>query len=320
MAFYTGAASDMAALRTAIVNNCVANGWSWNSSTNVLSKGALFLLLTYDSLNLSLTGRTAAGSGDMPNAVQIGRLMQRTGAATLDITYPAQWDCFVFTDPDEVWFVVRYDIDRYQWCSFGGPAVAGLEGSGMWVAAIRGPVPMNHDVAGVMNPFLIGPATGGDTRAGDRGLTSGAWGWNTVARDFPALRDIYVHSNLDGHGWHLNEASLTGELIGVRSFNQLIQAQPSAWNSEAALIPMRAFKRRPSFKTSLVADLVNVRHVRIDNYTPGQIIELGPDRWKIYPWHRRNVIERDGRATTDISWINKDHTGTFGYAIRYDGP
>lgn len=319
MAYYTGAASNMAALRTAIVNSCLNHGWSWNSSTSVLSKGALFLLLTNDTLNLSLTGRTSATAGDMPNAVQLGRLMAKSGAATLDVTYPAEWECFVFTNPDEVWFVVRYDVDRYQWCSFGGSAVAGLEGSGMWVAAIRGPEPVFHDVSTVLNPFFIRPAEGGSTRSGLAGLISGAWGWTSVARDFSALRDIYVHSNLDGHGWHLNEASLTAALVGVRSFSQLIQTQPSAWNSEAALIPMRAYKLRPSFKTSLVADLVNMRHVRIDNYVPGQIIELGSDRWKVYPWHRRNVTQRDGGPATG-GWGDSDHTGTFGYAIRYDGP
>lgn len=319
MAYYTGAASDMAALRTAIVNSCLNHGWSWNSATNVLSKGSLFLLLTNDTLNLSLTGRTSAAAGDMPNAVQLGRLMAKSGAATLDVTYPAEWECFVFTNPDEVWFVVRYDVDRYQWCSFGGSAVAGLEGSGMWVAAIRGPVPVNHDIPTVVNPFYITPTQGGAIRSVNSGQISGAWGWTSVIRDFSALRDIYVHSNLDGHGWYLNEASLTVALVGVRAFSELIQTQPSAWNSEAALIPMRAYKLRPSFKTSLVVDLVNMRHVRIDNYVPGQIIELGSDRWKVYPWHRRNVTERDGLPTSG-NWRNSDHTGTFGYAIRYDGP
>lgn len=320
MAYYTGAASNMAALRDAIVNSCLNHGWSWNSTTNVLSKGSLFLLLTNDTLNLSLTGRTSAAAGDMPNAVQLGRLMQKSGAATLDVTYPAEWECFVFTNPDEVWFVVRYDVDRYQWCSFGGSAVAGLEGTGMWVAAIRGPEPVNHDVSTVVNPFHISSTSGGDIRSSSWGLISGAWGWTSVAREFSALRDIYVHSNFDGHGWHLNEASLTAALVGVRAFSQLIQTQPSAWNSEAALIPMRAYKLRPSFKTSLVADLVNMRYVRIDNYVPGQIIELGSERWKVYPWHRRNVTERNGIPAGEIGWSNKDHTGTFGYAIRYDGP
>ncbi|MEA1605731.1 hypothetical protein [Pseudomonas spirodelae] len=320
MAHYSGSAVDMAALRSALISACTVNGWSWNSGTNVLSKGSLHLLLTNDSLNLSLTGRTAEGSGDMPNAVQLGRLMQKAGAATLDVTYPAQWECFVFTGPDEVWFVVQYDVDRYQWCSFGGSAVAGLAGTGMWVSAIRGSVPISSVDPAMIHPFAIRVATGGAIESVVGGMTSGAWGWNTVPRAFSALRDIYLHSDLDGHGWHLNEASLTGELIGVRGFSQLIQAQPSAWNNEAALIPMRAYKMRPSFKTALVADLVNIRHVRIDNYFPGQIIELGSDRWKVYPWHRRNAVERNGGAPGEPSWISKDHTGTFGYAIRYDGP
>ena len=60
-------------------------------------------------------------------------------------------------------------------------------------------------------------------------------------------------------------------------------------------------------------DLAHCRFLRIDNYQPGDIIPLGPDRWKVAPWYRKNTAQRDGGS-------NIQHTGTFGWAIRYDGP
>jgi len=318
MAYYTGSAADMSAVRAALVAACTDNGWSWNASTNVLSKGALHLLLTNDAINLALTGRTAAGGGDMPNAVHLGRLMSKTGAPTFDVTYPAEYEIFVFAEPaDEVWLNVRYDVDRYQWCAFGGSTIA-VPGTGMWVAAIRGAVPINHDIASVVAPFNITPTSGGAVRTAIGGFTSGALGWNSVGRAFNALRDLYMHSDLDGHGWQLSVNTLDGALPGINAFTQLVAAQPSAWNSEAALIPMRIFKLRAANKMSLVTDLVHARHIRIDNYEPGQIIELGTDRWKVFPWHRRNLVERNG--TPGGSLTSSDHTGSFGYALRYDGP
>ncbi|MDH0095852.1 hypothetical protein L1F06_000770 [Ectopseudomonas hydrolytica] len=319
MAYYTGSAADMSGIRSALVAACTDNGWTWNAATNVLSKGSLHLLLTNDAINMSLTGRTSASSGNMPNEVQIGRLMAKAGTPTLDVTYPAQYDIFVFTAPvDEVWLTVRYDVDRYQWCAFGRSVIQ-LPGTGMFVAAIRGSVPINHDVPTVVSPFHIGPAAGGADRSGSHGLTSGAFGWNTSGRAFPAQRDVYLHSDLDGNGWNLRLNDPSAALPGVNAFSQLVAAQPSAWNSEAALIPMRLYRFRASNKLSLVADLVNVRHVRNDNYVPGQIIEIGPDRWKTFPWHRRDGVVRNGTGG-GTAFDNIDHSGTFGYAVRYDGP
>lgn len=94
---------------------------------------------------------------------------------------------------------------------------------------------------------------------------------------------------------------------------QLEWVQPSVWNSEAVLLPIKAFIGRPSAKTSLGADMEFARRLRIDNLTPGDILVLGSDKWKIYPWYRKDVANRNGG-------IYANHSGTFGWAIRYQGP
>lgn len=320
MPHYLGSAVDLTAIRTALVTACTSHGWTWDSGSGVLSKGTLHLHIALTDPDIHFTGRTSASAGAMPNAVHMGRLLNNPGKPTFAPTYPAQYEVFVFDDPvDEVWMVINYDVDRYQWVGFG-KSVLSMPGTGMWVAATIGLGYTTSDITTsvIAGPFVITPTEGGAQRSAVSHYACGALAWNSVNRSGTpqCMLDHYVHSDLDGHGWRVDDNNLSTDLPGVRTITQLLNAQPSAWNTEAALIPARIYKVRPSFRLSLVADLVNVRHVRIDNYEPGQIIELGPDRWKVYPWHRKNLGARDGGGSS-IATI--DHTGTFGYAVRYDG-
>jgi len=81
------------------------------------------------------------------------------------------------------------------------------------------------------------------------------------------------------------------------------------------LLPIRAYKIRPSSKVSLIGDLENARYMRIDNYAPGEVFNLGAERWKALPWHQKNATPA-GRSGGD----GLTHTGTLGWAIRYEGP
>ena len=66
-------------------------------------------------------------------------------------------------------------------------------------------------------------------------------------------------------------------------------------------------------KVRLVLEVRNARYMRIGNNDPEQVITLGPDRWKVFPFLRKNASVPDGGSVID-------HSGTFGWAIRYDGP
>jgi hypothetical protein len=301
MAYFSGSAVDMAAVRAALVDACVTQGWSWDSGTEMLSKGAMFLRLQVVSGYLTLLGLTSASAGGAPNVVRIGQI----GSAP--ITYPLSYEVFVFAS--EVFLVVNYSVDIYQWAAFGQSSVSGLSGSGMWVGASTGPT---NDNAGV--GVSITPTSGGAIGS-DR--TSAALFWSTVylSGSQQAHRNAYVHSDLDGEGWRLNNAAATS-LVGVLASAPLVGIMPNSWNSEAVLLPIRAYKLRPASKISLVADLENARYTRLDNYAPGEVITLGPDRWKVFPWYRKDASARNG--FTGGSGV--PHSGTLGWAIRYEGP
>lgn len=290
MGYYNGTANDMTAVRTALVNACTLEGWAWNSSTEMLSKGAMFLRLQVVSGCLTLLGRTSAAAGDMPSVVRIAPF------ASSPVTFPLTYEIFVL--PDEVYMVVNYSVDRYQWCAFGQSTVQGLLGSGMWVGASANSATVSVASIG------IGPAYGSSY-------------YGCCPALFYDIQDgsssgCFVHSGLDAQGWWWSQ-TLNGTPVGITPAIPLIGLLPNAWNSEAVLLPIRAYKIRPSAKISLTADLGHARYTRIDNYSPGEIISIGSDRWKIYPWYRKDSSARNGGNA-----IN--HTGTFGWAIRYEGP
>ncbi|MBB4819232.1 hypothetical protein HNP29_002622 [Pseudomonas alcaligenes] len=292
MAYYSGSANDMSAVRAALISACSSEGWSWNGSTEVLSKSTLFVRLQIVSGFLTLLGRTSAAAGDAPSVVRMGPMGE------MAITWPVQYQLFVFDL--EIYCVIKFNVDVHLWCAFGKSSVAGLPGTGMWVAASVHAVNNDYpDMSPERSPmsFSFGGCCGIFWRTNGGGATDG---------------ESWVHSDFDSQGW-LMALSTGGSNIGVRSLSPLLSVLPSSWNSEAVLLPIRAYKVRPSNKLSLTVDLVNARYTRIDNYEPGEVIQLGDERWMVLPFLRKNSAERDGGVTVS-------HTGTLGWAIRYEGP
>lgn len=290
MAYYNGTANDLTALRQALIDACVAEGWAWDATGEVLSQGALFLRLQIVSGYLTLLGRTGAAAGDAPNVVRIGQI------GSTPLAYPLAYELFVFAG--EVYLVVNYSLDYYQWAAFGDSTVLGLPGSGLWLGA---------SLAAMASVGLEIYAVSG----GSSGRSTGALFWATGGY-YAQSRNCWVHSDFDAQGWWLAQ-TLSDNPVGIAPTAPLMGLLPNAWNSEAVLLPIRAYKVRPSYKLSLTADLENARYTRIDNYTPGQIVTLGSERWKVFPWYRKDTTARNGGSGID-------HSGTFGWAIRYEGP
>lgn len=302
MAYYSGTAASLAALRTALLTHAQTDGWVLTG--DVLSKGGVYFQIQVNATNITCLGcESNAVVNPAPNVVSIGRIFQRTSYTTREISFPCNYEVFGFTQ--EMYLVVNYDVDSYQWMAFGKSTVPGLTGQGGWCGATIGLFAASTVIADPIN-IQIG---GGGTSAQQE--TSAALFWST-AYNFEAGRSCWVNHGLDAHGWTYNGAA-SSDPIGIRHNAPLLSMQPSVWNSEVTLLPMRCYKLRPSFKSSLIADLANSRHVRIDNLTPGDILTLGPDKWKLFPWYRKDSANRGGG-------IGVNHTGTFGWAIRYEGP
>lgn len=301
MAYVSGTANDLAALRMAIIAACTANGWTLGG--NVIHKGGVFIQLTTSSTRLlSRAGTGIDGSNTLTNAApgdaSIGSLT--SGFAAL--TWPLSYEVFIHANPDEVYVVLNYSGVYYQWLAFGRSPVT-LPGSGVWVSG-------SLDGRTYANGVLMGSGMNATSDHGWRaedGYGSGPCpGLFWANGGGTAKAGEYIQHGLDTQSeWSFSNFN------GAPMAAPLIYIQPSGWNSEAVLIPIQVWASRPESKKSIVLDCENARYIRVDNHSPGEVIQLGADRWKVFPWFRKDVSSRNG---------NSSSSGTYGWAIRYDGP
>lgn len=302
MAYYSGTASSLADLRTALLTHAQTDGWVLTG--DVLSKAGVYFRIQVTATNITCLGcESNAVANPAPGVVSIGRIFERSGYPTREITFPCNYEVFGFAQ--ELYQVVNYDVDSYQWIAFGKSSAQGLLGQGGWCGATLGVFGMHFSMQAPIDIYQTG--------GGGSGLTTSALFWASIASDAPG-RNCWVNHGIDTHGWTYY-GDISDVTIGIRHSSPLLSMQPSVWNSEATLMPLRCYKPRPAFKASLIADLQFARHLRIDNLTPGDILMLGVDKWKVFPWYRKDTSARNGGGVFGLN-----HTGTFGWAIRYEGP
>lgn len=297
MSYYTGSAADLEALRTALTAACVTEGWALDGE--VLHKGDVHVRLQLSSPYLTILGGTGIDgdnnlTGSAPNISRIGSV---AGAA---LAYPVTYEIFIHASPDEVYFVVNTNVDQYHWLAFGLSSVEGLPGTGVWFGASRG-------ANSQQNIYMD---SGGNPASG---LPSGecvpALFWHEATSGDSSVIESRIQHGVDGNSWNLNTSSYA---LSAFFMSVLLDTQPNAWNDDAVLLPIRAYVPRASNKVSLVLDTAHARMLRIDYLDPGEVITLGADKWKIFPWYRKNTGSRSLSS-------GSNHTGTFGWAIRYDG-
>ena len=324
MAYYTGSAANLTAVLTGLTAACEAEGWTW--SGGILSKAdpGIFVRLAItpaqgDYTILRAWGRSAVDSGEMglTGNEYVSMCLPIKG---VDVSYPVTYHAFVFSS--EVFFIINYS-DKFQWLAFGQSDQGGLGGTGNWVAATCGYLPYPYS-------SWIYPTKGVDMVIPSTVFTNGlavcpAIGWNHLGNggydSGNNTRQFYVNTwindGLDAtdafYPW--TNSVVTGvtcsNITGIGYISELLNTQPNNFNNEGVMLPIKVFKKRAESKFSQILQVQNARHIRVDNYASTEVISLGTDQWMIFPWYCKNTATRDGGP--DIS-----HTGTFGWAIKYE--
>lgn len=307
MAYYSGQVAGYQELSNALVAACVAEGWAWADS--ILSKGDTFVKLT---VSLSMTGTVgigliiSAGTGKSGSTLLNESLTQpRLGPLSTNSIYiplfPIRYHFFIFEDPNEVYVVINFDVTRYFHIAFGSDGLGKI-----WLSGSAKKSQSDSGNSGV----VINATAGGSTATGL--YTSGIfWVSNRSTTHVQNLDAVYV----DGVWTGANSGSSINAINGFYANMQLIALQPNKWNDETILFPIQILQFVASSKSRILLEMKNSRYLRVDYYEPEQIITLGNDRWMILPFHRKNILAKDGTGSN-----YGDHSGTFGWAIRYDGP
>jgi hypothetical protein len=320
MPHVSGTVSSLPDLLQAVKDACTANGWTL--AGNVLSKGGTYVqLIMVDGAPLasgtqyfSVRGGTGIdGSNNLTGAGTAPCYIGPLGSTT-PIVAPIAYDVHIHTAPDEVYLIAQYAVEYYQWAAFGKSPVAGLAtGTGIWYgASISNRPRLNSNCNVAIDPS----GTMDVSQIVDR-PTSAALFWNNPC-SAEKYSNAFVHHGWDSTGWSgtadvIQNASPNASANAAGQLAPRIARQPNTWNGETVLMPIQPSVARGSGWRSIVGDLAHARYVRNDNLAPGEIITLGPDRWRVYPWFRKFAAARDGGKVIT-------HSGTLGWAIRYDGP
>lgn len=322
MAYVTGTANSYAALQTALQNACTANGWTL--SNGILSKGSCYVKPSVafarpssQMPSLIIQGGTGQSGSTLNGACPLrSRLGAFSANSASDLVFPVTYHVFVLTSPDEVYMVVNYSTDSYQWIAFGCSPAAGITGTGNWTGGTFGLLAADATTNNLENrwqdgtqhwitPEYCGAANGDATGASLFGVE--------VSRTFGSSfgypnNNCHFHSGIaTNSGW----AIATDAPTGWPPLGDITKRLPSAWNSQAVLQKIYV-TTYAGYMVSVVGDIQHSRYLKIDNFAPGDIVTLGSDKWKVFPWYKK------GTASNTGGYAN--HTWTFGWAIRYDGP
>lgn len=321
MAYITGTANDYAALQTALHNACTANGWTL--SNGILSKYPCFVKATVAYVrpsnamqSLIVQGGTGQSGSTLTNPCPLrSRLGPFSTNSASNIVFPCSYFIFVLSSPDEVYMVVNYSTDAYQWIAFGCSPAPGISGTGNWVAGTFGLLAADSSTANVENRWADGTQhrVASDVGGAGNGDSTGA---GPFMNDGANISVSFGYPNANSH-FHSGIGTNNGWLVSADAPNAytalaaMTLRLPSAWNSQAVLQ-----KPYVSYASSnlvqVVGDIQHYRYCKIDNFLPGDIITLGSDKWKVFPlWKKSTPSFTGGYA---------NHTWTFGWAIRYDGP
>ena len=323
MAYVTGTASSFSDLKSQIEAACTDNGWTLSSG--ILSKGGVFFQLVadtqdgYDQLRLhGGTSQTGATLNDQPPSGYGAKICSTAGHV---VGFPITYHISVFAAPDEVYCVINYNSDFYQQLSFGRSDVPGIGGSGAWfTGAKRSDLDLLHGPNMIIESRFTDQASARTYGLRYTGYCGGLFFDDVIdANNWGCAGSSFVHVGLDSTQWrspNSEGAGPTGYRGAGTKVGSLLMQLPSLFNSANVLLPIKPVAVRYSGGVTIIANPKNARYLRVDNVSPGEVITFGADRWKCFPFFKKDTAQRNGDSDTS----GAAHSGTFGYAIRYDGP
>lgn len=329
MPFVTGTANNQAELLTALRNACVANGYTLTGE--VLSKGDVHVR-TYNSATsgednalVVWMGKGSSG-GTLTDAFQYGVTPNRSTVHRC--AYPVTYDIHIHGS--EV-FMVWWDANGlYFWLGWGQSSpYSATPGAGncLWCGGTASTAYL-IDCGTYYTParwISIGATFGGSTTGNSlnsQQCIAPALFWHTHnPRTMGFSGTLYTDPTglaLGGRG-PVTDSTDDLPVTGLRHLDPLLSRQPNAWNNESLLLPIHCFTPVASSKQKLDITVQNARYFRLNNVDPLTVLTLAGTSWKVYPWYKLDRSTPNG-AASGASTAAVNHTGTFGWAIKYDGP
>ena len=319
MILVTGTANSFSDLLTALVNACTANGFTYNSTTKVLYKGSLAVLLASTSTTFSIQiGVNVDGSGNLVTPSPYS-LPMRT-SSNQAVTFPASYKVFIYTSPDYVQMTLKHDAVFFQHLGFGNAINLGTTGDSgrvpfMWGTYRNGAGDGNNNFCSISDDPNSGQ---GNFRVHQcvPFYYSGNNGYGMDQASSVAYVNEPTSYNGTGSpiGWsgNYNGGNAVSCWVSASDTYLTIRLTPNKFNGDSVFVPIRPMMPRQSGFWSYKFQLPHLRLIRNDYYSDEQILTRGSDKWMVLPCRRRNTNARIGPNANQ-----NDHSGTYALAMEY---
>lgn len=312
MAYQTGTVSSASDLASTIRTFALANGWASGGLSEVVTKGGCHVRISSPSESEVKIEGARNGSFTAPDICPRYSRINLTAWPSM-----ATYHLVAFNNPDTIWCTIVFAVTDHMHLGFGSLQKYGTWSGGMWFHASHTQLSGSKD-GGLMSLIDGGAAPfGTGTSATEAGLF-----WSP--RMDESLGGGYVENaassllcELRGRIWEPPLSTTGVQMHGPTVFGPTHKYNPNAFNDQTVLTPFQLYLQNTDGHYMAIGHVGHVRFVKLTNYNPGDVIEIGPDRWKLFPWHRKDVNNPDGKSPSgaNFNWS----TGVLGVAVRYDG-
>lgn len=313
MAYYTGTVNNFADLKAVIEGAAIDAGWALVSG--ILSKYGHFIQLETGTNGgypfLSINAATSQSGGVLSGQVATGAKMY--SSKNMVLAWPSEY--FIHAFDREFYCFLKSNVDLYQTLTFGVSDMPGIGGTGGWYGSMAAIGREQNPSSQKYDSLFRLQMSNDEIIAGHLGYTdigslgSPFWSNKNVSQVEDTRSKIHIDLGLGG--WVNTQNS------GISSVAALLVSAPSLLNGGHVLLPVKNITRRNAGGVTTVLQHEHLRWVRNDLIENEEIIEYGGDRWKCYPALRKNLSNRNGYPIVGGEGFN--HSGTLGYAVRYDG-
>jgi hypothetical protein len=246
--------------------------------------------------------------------------------------FPVTYHLHVLNDPNEVWLIIedsRFEAAntsvRNTWLGFG-ETKSQAKGYYFTGSLAQYDTASTTNMVGEYYPFRYRSTTMSISQASPNNLiynqapdrTLNPFSDNRYAVLYDPVvgeryKSMYANSNSYKYGVSLLSDSVSGVISGHRraSYNRghsTVLNQP--WLCPITFEIDSVYRSNSVGMTAMVtAEINGVRHINMDGVQNGEVISDGAENWKCYAGFERG-IGQSGNYTS----------GSFGFAVRYDGP
>lgn len=313
MAYQTGQVVSAAGLVAAIQTFAQANGWTLTGS--VLSAGDAYVRiqsLVPDAVDIT------AFRGGVETSPDASPRNARIAFATGEWPASATYHMFAHSNPRTIWITMIANVVEHFHMGFGELNKYGTWNGGQWFHAQHSQDNYGANCFSTITGARIA-IYGGTNECGLFWSQKDGRGWDSNSRN---NKCSFLECDLRGYIWEAtgaaNDKSDLNAIHCPTIIEPIQRRHPNNFNGQTVLHPFELFIQNTDGHYMNLGHVGHIRFLKLTNYNPGDILEIGAERWMVFPWYKKDTSKPDGKEPTysDGSFS----TGVLGCAVRYDGP